>query len=689
MVVTRADVPARLRVDPHSLSARSGEIEAALGQALERAIANVGTQLEQAGAAGRDLAARVPEFVWTGPGVGEVPMEARRWFEERIAAVVLAAAPAGTGLAAVPVVPASGGTAAKPPSAPPDARLAGAIEWIKAIAREFPQPLAARAEVLERLEAVAEKFDASDPARYTAIAREVQLRFPPEILIAFLALLEHRFSGRSRELRGPTGMRAPGLLLPHLLLLPGSTSIDTERLGNALASVEGFLGGVLEGFKEKVTAEQLERLAERAGWSAAFSTFFPPVFVLGAAEGIARDVWGSVTGAVELVTNLPAIIHAVDQVLDIVFSSEGREIGRMLGLEIGRALAGDVHKLLDQNFVAFTYNLGKLVGPSIVYAVAAILGLPHAAASALAVRLAPILKQLATRFPRLAALLARAGKLGGLPLGDIDAPHVPRPPGPGAGLEQSVQRQLAKHHPDEAPLPPAVAQEVLPEASPPPEGLTRPNVTGGKRPKIDGHSVPSRPKGEAAPVILDIEDIDLRPGEKVRDAVKRVQKVIKQPISGIKPVKDAWDAAAKHVLDGRPLSSVTRQEMLGKPPFKSSLYDRVRDRFWQHEVPDSPAAKAAFADAGFDVSEPKAPMLITNGQRPVSDLDRRVSLDHSAEKALADNWKKGIDPDNLVFEFQRPNSWREIVQVRHHMRDDPFAGMTEWRIGDPWPGPNQ
>ena len=124
MVVTRADVPARLRVDARSLSARSGDIETALGQALERAVANVGTQLEQAGAAGRTWPARVPEFVWTGPGAAAVPIEARRRFEERVAAVVLAAAPAGDRPGASPVVTASGGTVAKPPSARPDARLA-------------------------------------------------------------------------------------------------------------------------------------------------------------------------------------------------------------------------------------------------------------------------------------------------------------------------------------------------------------------------------------------------------------------------------------------------------------------------------------------------------------------------------------------------------------------------------------
>ena len=91
--------------------------------------------------------------------------------------------------------------------------------------------------------------------------------------------------------------------------------------------------------------------------------------------------------------------------------------------------------------------------------------------------------------------MARVGKLGGLPLPDIDAPHVPRPPGPGAGLEQSVQRQLAKHHPDEAPIPPAVAPEVLPELMPPPKGLTRGVVKAARR--LSRPRRPSRPRRQS------------------------------------------------------------------------------------------------------------------------------------------------------------------------------------------------
>jgi len=53
----------------------------------------------------------------------------------------------------------------------------------------------------------------------------------------------------------------------------------------------------------------------------------------------------------------------------------------------------------------------------------------------------------------------------------------------------------------------------------------------------------------------------------------------------------------------------------------------------------------------------------------VTNQERRISLDHSFEKAQGDNYLLALEGDNLELMFQNANSYREIVQMRHGMRD--------------------
>ena len=120
-------------------------------------------------------------------------------------------------------------------------------------------------------------------------------------------------------------------------------------------------------------------------------------------------------------------------------------------------------------------------------------------------------------------------------------------------------------------------------------------------------------------------------------------------------MRNAWDRAARHVL---------RDENLARDNARE-LYEKARVRFWR-EVRDDAVARRQFEDAGFDFppSRGSAPML--RDVRPdVPDQEIRISLDHVSELAQGQNWRRALDADNLEFEFQMPNTFREIVQMRH------------------------
>ena len=205
------------------------------------------------------------------------------------------------------------------------------------------------------------------------------------------------------------------------------------------------------------------------------------------------------------------------------------------------------------------------------------------------------------------------------------------------------------------------------------EGVV-PRVEKGK---IDGRTVPKAPRDPERRARwfnrrankLDLFDLVRRAGESFRQAFARVLKVLGTRISDHPDVLRVWNEARAKVLKGRPLESITRDEMLGHGEFKGkSMYDKVRDQFWADmRKPENAAAKKVFEDAGFIFGDEPAPVLETTNPN-INKGDIKASLDHAAEKAQGENWRRAIDGDNLVFEFADPNTFREIWQVRHKAR---------------------
>jgi hypothetical protein len=198
--------------------------------------------------------------------------------------------------------------------------------------------------------------------------------------------------------------------------------------------------------------------------------------------------------------------------------------------------------------------------------------------------------------------------------------------------------------------------------------VNRPSVTGGQRPRIDDVSVRTQKRTK-----LDIEHIPRAAGETQRAALQRVKNVIGRRIEDT-PLQQVWERARAKVVGGRNLENATRQDMF-------DLYNKVRDEFWTQARTDA-AAKDFLERAGFEFPVTgKAPLLRVVDPPPglvgwpkASEIpiqERRISLDHTLEKALGENYRRAIDADNLVFEFHNPNSNRETVQVKFGLRAAP------------------
>ncbi len=176
-----------------------------------------------------------------------------------------------------------------------------------------------------------------------------------------------------------------------------------------------------------------------------------------------------------------------------------------------------------------------------------------------------------------------------------------------------------------------------------------------KVPKVKGGKIEDRrvPTGKVRR--MEAEDIPrLTKTESLGQVKARIQTVIGKTIADDPAIRQLWDEAAAEVMRGKRLTKDNA----------AIMYDRTRNKFWK-KVRNNPDR---FRHAGFAFprSEQRAPYL--GGMRKnVPDAEFTISLDHSAEKAIANNWKLALDPTNLVYEFAAPNSWREIVQMRHPM----------------------
>ena len=207
--------------------------------------------------------------------------------------------------------------------------------------------------------------------------------------------------------RGPYKQYGPGVLAPvlsqparHLLPL-------VEGAGNAFAGAGSFVQGLLVGLQSSMSEKDREQLATHLMQSTVLNSVFPFVFAAGAVVGILEDVVEAVKGIYHLITGFSQFIKDMKDLFLTFISPDSKTIGRVMGEQVGRDYGKRIVTLARGNIFEFTFSLGRLIGPTIVYTVLAFLGVPELVASAIISRLMTILRPLLQKFPRLLALAER------------------------------------------------------------------------------------------------------------------------------------------------------------------------------------------------------------------------------------------------------------------------------------------
>ena len=197
--------------------------------------------------------------------------------------------------------------------------------------------------------------------------------------------------------RGPYGTVGPGVALP---VIAGAFKPLFEAIQSLYKTAGAFIGGLLEGFTEAVSEDQARQLSERLLESAILNIVFPPVFLSGAVVGIVEDVVNTVRGIKDLIVNFREMASAALELVKALFSSEGLQVAYQLGHEIGKSFADRITFMLKGNIFRFTYELGKFIGPTIIYTVLSFFGIPELLAASIVTRLMAILRPFLQRFPR-------------------------------------------------------------------------------------------------------------------------------------------------------------------------------------------------------------------------------------------------------------------------------------------------
>ena len=230
------------------------------------------------------------------------------------------------------------------------------------------------------------------------------------------ARMQRQISSMQMQPRGPYRQYGPGVLLP-VLTQPGRHLLPLfESLGNAFSGAGAFVEGLVQGLSGSLNEEQRQQLASRLLQSSILNAVFPELFLAGTAVGVVEDVVEAVKGFYHLITNFREVMSGLIELVKAFFSPDAREVGRAVGLEMGRDFGGRVAGMLRQNIVEFTFNIGRMIGPTILYTVLAFLGVPELIVSAIVARLLPILRTFFAKFPRLLrileALAARLTRVG-------------------------------------------------------------------------------------------------------------------------------------------------------------------------------------------------------------------------------------------------------------------------------------
>jgi uncharacterized protein DUF4157 len=251
-----------------------------------------------------------------------------------------------------------------------------------------------------------------------------------------------------------------GVLLP---LAAGKVFFHTggefeETAVSMAQNTVAFLGGMAKGLSDA----NFGALAERLQSMALLNAVFPLPFTVGAMHGVANAL-------ADFVKSLDprqwqAMEAATRETILMLSDPDGEKLAALLGEEAGRAQAASLDQLLNKGPVTFAYEVGKIVGPTIVELLLALFGI-EVGPLALFDKAGDMIRML-RKAPRLEPILdefADVADLARLARPDGDTPRPPH-----AGVEEDLPAPAG--HPD-VPSPHAIGN--LPELSPDEKALLR------------------------------------------------------------------------------------------------------------------------------------------------------------------------------------------------------------------------
>ncbi len=249
-------------------------------------------------------------------------------------------------------------------------------------------------------------FGADSRAVLTTLLSRIEASLPPRQPTAADIAREERLVGLMQVgPRGPYRQYGPGVVLPVLSQAARPLLPLVEAVGNSFAGAGGFVEGLLNGLSSSLNEQQRERLANRMLQSSVLTAVFPPLFLAGTAVGVVTDVVDAVKGVYQLITNFREFVEAMKSFIGLMFSPESAAFGRAMGNEIGRSYGARIAGMIEENVFEFTFDLGRMIGPTILYIVLAFLGVPELVAASIVERLLPILRPFLERFPRLLRII--------------------------------------------------------------------------------------------------------------------------------------------------------------------------------------------------------------------------------------------------------------------------------------------
>lgn len=343
-----------------------------------------------------------------------------------------------------------------------DPNLKSYLQELRTLAKEpgiADQPMET---VANRIENALKGFNIQEEENYSIIADELIRLFPDRIVTEFLVRYassplnisgpspEQRFmeqDEKRRKFRQPyksgVGLHTPGTFFSSLLFDAFGSAVASIPVPPALTKAVSvgnlFVAGVYGGMSDSIEEEELRALVDKLNQAGLLAVAFPPIFLSGAAFGIAKDAVGFIKSTVGLFQgDLGVAVAAALEALQVLISSEGEKYSYQIGKELGRGFAQELRDALKQGLVHFTFSLGRIIGPTIVYLVLTLVGFPQAVLASAFGKVVPILRELLKNEARLLKVI------GSLEQRFLGHPRHRKLPAPGSNAADAVTQPLGR-----------------------------------------------------------------------------------------------------------------------------------------------------------------------------------------------------------------------------------------------------